>query len=445
MSTLTDSRARLAALRRLRDLREQAARLPWHPPGRSDPLPHQQPPDPPWDVWMLMGGRGSGKTEAGARYMARWMRQHPGERARIIAPTLDDAIESAVQGPSGILAMDPDVRWHPTAPGGARLLWPNGSEARVIGTPTPRDVERLRAGGNRGLDWWEELAANPQAEAAWDQAALGLRLGATPHSIATTTPRARRLIRRLLDRDGTAVTAATTDDNPHLPDRFRQELERTYAGTRLWRQEVLGELLTDTPGALWTPTLLDQTRVDDHPDLTEVVVAIDPSGGDQDGNDEQGIIVAGLGVDGHAYVLDDRSCRLAPHGWARRALQAFDDHEADRILWEANYGGDMVRSTLQRAAQDLGIDAPLRKVTVTRGKLLRAEPVAALYGDPQQPEAAQPQVHHLTSVDLRDLEDQMTGWTPESGTSPDRLDALVMAISDLMLNRRRNTEPVSWT
>jgi len=443
-ATTPTASTQLARLRRLRELRDAAARQPWQPDGRPPLLEHQRPPAGAWDLWVLLGGRGSGKTEAGSRYTIQLMRSRPGERGRIIAPTLDDAIESCVTGPSGILAMDDQVRWLPSAPGGAKLLWPNGSEARVIGTPTPRDVERLRAGGNRSVDWWEELAANPQLAAAWDQAQLGLRLGPTPHSIATTTPRGTKKVRELLERDTTVVTAATTDDNPHLADRFRERLEQTYRGTRLYRQEVLGELLLDTPGALWTPGLVDAGRTDRHPDLVEVVVAIDPSGGDDPEHDEQGIIVAGRGIDGNAYVLDDRSCRLPPHGWARRAIQAFIDHEADRILWESNFGGDMVRDTLQRAARDLDVDVPLRKITVTRGKALRAEPVAALYGDPHNPDPDETRVHHLQTADLAALEDQQTQWTPASGRSPDRLDALVMALSDLMLGAHYDDAPMSW-
>lgn len=401
----------------------------WQPADRPDLLPHQQPPEPPWDLWLIMAGRGAGKTEGCSRYVASYMRRHPGTRGRIIAPTFGDAVESCIDGPSGLRSVDPEVQWLPSAPGGAKVKWPNGSEALVLGTPTPRDVDRLRAGGNRELDWWEEIAANPQLSAAWDQAELGLRLG-RPHSVASTTPRNVPKLRELLARDGTKVARATSRDNPHLSDEWRAKLEAAYRGTRLGRQELEGELLTDVPGALWTPALLDLGRVKDHPDLVRVAVAVDPSGGSTEDNDQQGIVVAGRGIDGKGYVLDDRTCRLSPDGWGRRAVQAYLDHEADVIVWESNFGGDMVEANIHAAAKAMGVRVDTKKVVASRGKQLRAQPVASLYGDPDDLDNSQPRVHHVGA--LPELEDQMTQWTPESGESPDRLDALVFALTDLL-------------
>ena len=442
MPSKGEARRQLERRQQLKELRRRAAQQPWEPVGRPPLLPHQQPPEGDWDLWVLLAGRGAGKTEACSRYFARWMRQHPGGRGRVIAPTFGDAVESCITGPSGLQAIDPDVTWHPSAPGGAKVQWPNGAEALVIGTHSPRDVERLRAGGNRSIDWWEELAANPQLQAAWTQAELGLRLGEYPHSIASTTPRAIRFFRELVARDTTAITRATSRDNPHLSEGWRRKLEAAYVGTRMGRQEIEGELLVDVEGALWTWGMLARCSTEDYPDLVRVVVAVDPSGGSTDANDEQGIIVVGLGVDGEAYTLDDRSCRLSPDGWGRRTVQAYLDWEADAVLWEPNYGGDMAKATILAAARALGAEVPTKKVVASRGKQLRAQPVAALYGDPDNADIAA-RVHHLPG--LTRLEEQMTEWTPESGNSPDRLDALVMAVTDLMLGRRSRGAALSWS
>lgn len=402
---------------------------PWEPTDRPPLLPHQIPPQQPWDLWLLLGGRGSGKTEACARYYTTWMRAHPGARGRIIAPTFGDAVESCITGPSGLQTIDPEVTWHATDPGGAKVRWPNGSEALVFGTPTPRDVNRFRAGGNRHIDWWEEIAANPMLAAtgdnnAWDQAQLGLRLGDHPHTIASTTPRNVKKLRGLIDDDSTVVTRATLHDNPHTAPEWRAKMEAAYAGTRLGRQEIGGELLDDVEGALWTMGLLDRCRVDALPDLWKVVVAVDPAVTSGDSADDTGIIVVGAGVDGHCYLLADRTCHLPPAGWAKRAVAAYDEFEADEIVGEVNNGGDLVERNLQveRAR------APFRSVHASRGKRMRAEPVASLYGDPEDLESSRPRVHHPRGVDLELLEDQMTTWTPESGESPDRLDALVWAV-----------------
>ena len=411
---------------------------PWDPVDRPPLEPHQIPPDGDWDAWFLEGGRGSGKTEACSRYFARWMREHPGHRGRIIAPTFGDAVESCIHGPSGLKAIDPDVTWHASEAGGAKVKWPNGSEALVIGTWSKPDVDRLRAAGNRHLDWWEEVAANRQLGGpgveggAWEQAQLGLRMGERPHSIGSTTPRGTKAWIRVRGSDGVVLSHATMDDNPHLTQSWKERIYRAYAGTRLARQEIGGELLVDVPGALWTPALIDLGRVSKHPELVRVVVAVDPSGGSTEANDQQGIIVVGKGVDGQAYVLEDRTCRLHPDGWGRRAVQCYLDWDADHVVWERNYGGDMVKSTILGAARAMGVTVPTKGVTATRGKQLRAQPVAGLYGDPDDLENSEPRVHHVGS-ELGELEDQQTSWTPESGESPDRLDALVMGVTDLML------------
>ncbi|HUR86330.1 MAG TPA: terminase family protein [Solirubrobacteraceae bacterium] len=221
-------------------------KLEWQPKGRAALEPHQIAPAGDWSLWLLEGGRGSGKTEACSRYFATYMRTHPGARGRIIAPTFGDAAESCILGPSGLLSVDPEIRWAPSDPGGAKVFWPNGSQALVLGTPTPRDVDRLRAGGNRHIDWWEEMAANAQLSDAWNQAALGLRLGERPHSIASTTPRSTGAYRRIRATRGTVFTRGTLFDNPHNPADWVEQMRERYADTHMGRQELGGELLTES-------------------------------------------------------------------------------------------------------------------------------------------------------------------------------------------------------
>ena len=260
---------------RARDPFEIAADIldpPAWTPDRAPLEPHQLPPAGAWSLWLLEGGRGCGKTEACARYFAAYMRRNPGHRGRIIAPTFADAAEACVTGASGLQSIDPEIRWLPSAPGGSKVIWPNGSEALVLGTPFPRDVDRLRAGGNRHIDWWEEMAANAQLGDAWDQAAFGLRLGPHPHSIASTTPRTTPDYRRIRALDGVTRTHASLFDNPHLSREFVDQMRSRYEGTRLGRQELGGELIEDVEGALWThemfrrrPTWQDGQHPDQEP------------------------------------------------------------------------------------------------------------------------------------------------------------------------------------
>lgn len=406
---------------------------PWEPEGRFPLKPYQQPPDGEWSLWLFEGGRGSGKTEACSRYFAAYMRANPGHRGRIIAPTFGDAVEACITGPSGLQSVDPEVRWLPSSPGGAKVAWPNGSEALVLGTPFPKDVDRLRAGGNRHIDWWEEMAANTQLAKAWDQAALGLRLGDHPRSIASTTPRTTDEYRKIRALDGVARTHGTMFDNPGNPPGWVAQMRARYEGTRLGRQELGGELIEDVEGALWSRKVLDACRVDDHPDLTVVVVAVDPAATSGVDADDTGIIVAGLGEDGDAYVLADRTCHLAPEGWGQRAVRAHHSHDADRIVAEVNNGGEMVESVIRT----VDASVPFKAVHASRGKQTRAEPVAALFGAPPK---RPPRVHLVGG--FPELEDQLCTWVPGDAKSPDRLDALTWAITDLMLGKQGSWRPL---
>lgn len=415
-----DEAERIERLERLRALEvaKQTGRKPWAPE------PHQVPPPKPWYLWLMVAGRMAGKTDAGASYFDRFMRRNPGARGGIIGPTLGDTAEACVYGPSGLMAHNPLVRVR-TRAGGTFVLWPNGSEAKLFGAYTKEDVERLRAGGNRHLFWCDEIAAWRYLKETWENMELGLRLGPDPHIVATTTPKPRPKLRELMDAPDTALTRATMHDNPHIVDLQKQRLIGRYAGTRLEAQEILGQYLDQVEGALWTFETIALHRVveKDVPDLARVVVAVDPSGGDEDGNDEQGIVVAGRGVDGHGYVLADRSCKLSPDGWGRRAVQAFIDHRASKVIGETNYGGDLVLANVKVAARAMGATVVTSKITASRGKVARAEPVAALY--------EQGKVHHVG--EFPELESQMRNWSSDSGWSPDRMDALVWALTDLMV------------
>jgi phage terminase large subunit-like protein len=386
------------------------------------------PPGDWWYLWLLLAGRGAGKTDACAVYFDRWMRQHAGARGGIVAPTLGDAFDACVYGPSGLLAHNPDIIVK-SRPGGTVVVWPNKSESRLFGTHTYAEADRLRAGGNRGIFWAEELAAWKYLEDAWANMEFGLRIGVRPHVIASTTPKPRPFLKKLMEHAETVVTRASMFDNPKLPQAQRDRLRARYEGTRLARQELYGEYIEDVEGALWTYEVLAECRIDqeDMPDLTRIVVAVDPSGGDSEGNDEQGIIVAGRGVDGHGYVLADRSCKLSPDGWGKRTVHAYDEFRADRIVAETNYGGDLVVFTVRVAAESLGIEVATKKITASHGKAARAEPIAALY--------EQHRVHHVGPADQwEELEYQMRNWTPDSRWSPDRMDALVWAFTELMLD-----------
>lgn len=411
---------RLETLREL-ELAKAQGRDPWRP------YPHQVAPPGDWYLWMLLAGRGAGKTDACASYFDRWMRQHPGARGSIIAPTLGDAFEACIYGPSGLLVHNPAVRVR-SRPGGTIVEWPNESVAKLFGTHSREDVERLRAGGNRGLVWCEELAAWRYLTEAWEQMEFGLRVGPRPHVIASTTPKPRAMLKKLMESPETVVSRASTFDNPKLPEDQRERVRLRYEGTRLARQELFGEYIEEVEGALWSYDTLEKSHAGESwdgtvPSLSRVVVGVDPSGGDEEGNDEQGIVVAGRGVDGFYYVLADQSCKLSPDGWGKRVCQAYEDHKADAVLWEANFGGQMVESTVKIAARGMGMDVNTKKVSASRGKVARAEPVAALY--------EQGKVRHVGSFD--ELEGQMRNWTPDSGWSPDRMDAMVWALSELAL------------
>jgi phage terminase large subunit-like protein len=389
--------------------------------------PEQLPPSGDWHIWVVRAGRGFGKTRAGAEWVRALVESGQGRRIALVAPTAADARDVMVEGQSGLLSVCPPWDRPTYEPSKRRLTWPNGAIATTYSADEP---ERLR-GPQHDFAWVDEIGSW-RYPSAFDMLMFGLRLGSNPRCCITMTPRPTLLIKRLLKAPGTVETHGTTYDNAvNLAPTFLADIGRRYGGTRLGRQELAAELLEDVEGALWTYDLIERCRVGSLPagvSLHRIVVAVDPSGGDDEGHDEQGIVVVGKGSDDNGYVLADRSCRLSPDGWGRRAVQAYLDHNADAILCEANFGGDMVTHTIKTAADAMAAEGqstrsvPVRMVHASRGKRLRAEPIAALY--------EQGRLAHVGA--FPELESQMAGWTPEQ-PSPDRLDAMVWGFSDFML------------
>jgi phage terminase large subunit-like protein len=385
--------------------------------------PNQLPPPGRWRVWLLLAGRGFGKTRTGAEFVRARVATRTARRLALVAPTAADARGVMVEGESGILAVSPYWDRPRFEPSNRRLTWANGAIATLYSAAEP---ERLR-GPQHDAAWCDELASWRYPE-AWDMLMLGLRLGEDPRVVVTTTPRPTNLLRGLLQDPTVAVTRGTTYENrPNLADDFLDQIVRRYQGTLLGRQEIEAEFLDDIPGALWTRRIIEATRLQVAPELGRIVVAIDPAATSGMTADETGIVVAGKDLKGHGWVLADLSGHYSPLEWAKAAVAAYHAHRADRVVAEVNHGGEMVEATLRVIDPEL----PFAAVRATRGKITRAEPVAALY--------AQRKVHHLAV--FFQLEDQMCNLARESGHgegrrsgfSPDRVDALVWALTDLLL------------
>ena len=388
---------------------------------RWKPRQSQQPPPGDWRVWLLLAGRGFGKTRTGAEFVRAHVKAGTARHIALVGPTALDARSVMVEGESGILSVGPRHERPDYEPSLHRLTWPNGAVATLFSADEPN---RLR-GPQHDLAWCDELAAwrYPQA---WDMLMFGLRLGGDPRVVVTTTPRPIKLVRELLADPKVVVTRGRTIDNArHLAPAFLDQIVRRYRGTRLGRQELDGEILDDMPGALWTHGLIDAARVATAPpELARIVVAIDPAVSSGEHSDETGIVVAGKNREGHGYVLADLSGHYRPAEWARAAIAACHRHGADRIVAEINNGGEMVEATLRM----IDPNVPYAAVHAARGKVARAEPVAMLY--------EQGRIHHLGA--LPQLEDQMCAFTSDfdrdsAGYSPDRVDALVWALSELFV------------
>lgn len=380
----------------------------------------QLPPGGWWLVWLIMAGRGWGKTRVGAEWVIERAKEGKGPIG-LIGETAGDVRDLMVEtGPSSIMKVSPPGFRPNYEPSKRRLTWPNGVTATTFSGDKP---DQLR-GPNLQTVWADEPAKWRYATEAWDNMEFALRDGADPRVVATTTPRPIDLIKNLVEDEDCVVTSGSTDENKgNLAPSFRKRIYGKYEGTRLGRQELHAELLTDTPGALWTYEQIEDLRVESPPAMKRIVVAIDPAVSSSEDSDETGIVVVGRGVDNKGYVLEDLSGIYSPNGWANRAVKAFDKHEADRIIGEVNNGGDLVESNIRTVRKN----APFKQVRASRGKQVRAEPIAGLY--------EQRKVFHVGS--LPKLEDQMTTWDPATSTkSPDRVDALVWGLTELILEHQ---------
>jgi phage terminase large subunit-like protein len=383
--------------------------------------PSQLAPAGAWSQWLILACRGFGKTRAGAEWVTEQARRVPDARFALVGVSAHDVTSVMVEGESGLLAVsgaDFEPEWLPSR----RLLaWPNGAQAFVLSAAEPNQLR----GPQFHFAWCDELAAWPKPREAWDNLRMGLRLGHHPQVVVTTTPRALPLLRALLEMPGTVVTRGTTFDNrTNLPREYLADLDSSYSGTSLGRQELLGEMLEAQEGALWSLDGLATCRAEAAPELVRVVVGVDPPAGPGG----CGVVVAGVDAGGVGYVLADASVQgTTPEAWAAAVAAAFERHQADRVVVETNNGGDMVESILRAAS----INLPVKQVRASRGKAARAEPVSALYSAGR--------VRHLGH--FPDLEDELCGLVLGGGyvgpgTSPDRADALVWALTELMLGGR---------
>lgn len=394
-------------------------------------LDHQQPPKGDWSTWVLLGGRGAGKTRAGAEWV-RSLVEGDGptdlgkcRRVALIGDTIDQVREVMIFGDSGIIENTPSDRkptWNSVR---KTLVWPNGAEAKVV---SAQDPEGLR-GPQFDAAWLDELAKWKKARDVWDMLQFALRLGDQPRAMITTTPRDQKLLKEILVRKGTVVTHAPTKANQaHLAPSYLRQIETLYGNTQLGRQEIDGELMEGNEGALWDLAGIDAERVEEAPKLDRIVVAVDPPATSGKSADACGIVVAGVELKGppsewRAFVLGDYSLpKASPNEWAKEVARVFEEHQADRVVAEVNMGGEMVEAVLRQQSALI----PYSGVRATRGKSARATPVSALY--------EQGRVSHVGA--FKDLEDQMTQMTKRGYLgqgSPDRVDALVWALTDLMV------------
>ena len=418
-----DPAERRALLRAMDEGQLRALRTHWRLWAHEGQLP----PPGDWQGWLILAGRGFGKTRAGAEWVRGVAEADPASRIALVAASLGEARRVMVEGPAGLLALAPEDSRPTFKPSKRMLLWPNGATATLYSAGEP---ESLR-GPQHSHAWCDEVAkwnpAGRRAEAAWDNLLLGLRLGDAPRIVATTTPRAVPLVRRLAASPGFTMTRGTTLANAdNLPPGFLRSVRGQFGRSVLARQELDGELIEDIEGALWNRALLESCReAATSSPVVRLVIGVDPPASSE--GDACGIVVCAAGEDGVARVLADCSVRRpTPERWARAVAEAARAWDADRVVAEANQGGDMVRSVLRAA----DIALPVKLVHASRGKAARAEPVAALY------EAGR--VRHCGQFPL--LEDELCGVMAAGGyegpgRSPDRADALVWALSELMLGR----------
>lgn len=380
--------------------------------------PSQLEPPGKWVYWFVNAGRGYGKTRIGSEWTRRSANSGLFRRVNLIGATADDARDIMIEGESGLLAICPKWEAPMYRPSKRRLDWPNGCYSLIF---TADEPERLR--GKQHERFWADEIASWKYPEAWDQAVLGLRIGPDPRAVVTSTPRPVRVVRDLLANPNTVVTHGSTYENvENLAPVFLQQIVAKYEGTRMGRQELEAELLEDVEGALWSRKLLDENRAAEAPHLDRLVVGVDPSASSKESANDAGIVGAGYSKNlGYGFVLADRTCHGSPQKWALAAIELYRLLKADCIVAEVNNGGEMVRTIINL----LDSSVPVVMVSATRGKRTRAEPVSMLY--------EQHRVKHVGS--FSDLEDQMVTWTPAApdSESPDRMDALVWALTYLMV------------
>ena len=372
-----------------------------------------------WGIWLILAGRGWGKTRTGAENIVHYAIRNPDSRIAVVAPTFGDLRRVCFDGDSGINSIIPHSCYFMGEKrkgynrSGMEIYLNNGSLIQGFSATEP---DRMR-GPQYHRAWCDELAAW-RYEDAWDQLQFGMRLGDNPQTIITTTPRPTKLVASLLGRVDVVTTRGNTFENEaNLAASALRQFRERYEGTRLGRQELYAEVLDDVEGALWTLAMIEETRIKDQPELRRIVVSIDPAVTAGENSDETGIIVAGVGQDGRYYILEDLSGRYSADTWAKKAVDAYYSFKADRVIAEVNNGGDLV----ERLIRTVDTEIPYQAVRASRGKLVRAEPVSALY--------EQRKVSHVGV--FPELEDQMCSYTALSRESPDRLDALVWALTDL--------------
>ena len=369
-----------------------------------------------WTTWLILAGRGFGKTRCGAEAVRQWIKDGF-NHINFIAATADDLRDIMVEGESGILAICPPYERPIYRVSKRRLEWPNGATSLLF---TAQEPDRLRGKQHEKL-WADEPAAWQYDQDSWDQAMFGLRLGKKPQTVATTTPRPTKMIRGLMADPTTHITRGTTYDNrSNLAPTFYSKIITKYEGTRLGRQELNAEILDDNPGALWKLSDIEATRIKNLPEFMRIVVAIDPAVTSNESSDETGIVVCGMDdrEPNHFCILEDASDIYTPDAWAKKAVTLYHHWQADKVIGEVNNGGDMIEAMLRH--QDANVS--YKSVRATHGKAIRAEPVSALY--------EQRRVHHHGTFGA--LEDQLTNWNPSTDKdSPDRLDAMVWGITEL--------------
>lgn len=421
---------------------EQKANLKYHWPFWA--RPNQLQPAGDWNTWLILAGRGFGKTRTGAETIRDWvcgttpLSEGRCKRIALIGETASDARDVMVEGESGLLAIHPKDFRPKYEPSKRRVTWPNGAIATLYNATEP---DQLRGPQHDG-GWCDELAKWQYTQETWDQLQFGMRLGPHPRTVVTTTPLPKPLIKKLVNDPKVVTTRGSTLHNAsNMPQSFLDEILDKYGGTRLGRQEIEGEILEDIPGALWGRETIDGNRKFEAPDLERILVAVDPATSSNEGSDEHGIVVVGMARDseGYArgYVLEDGSLRGSPEEWARRAVSLYRKWSADKIVAEKNQGGEMVSSVIRSVDRSV----PVTLVHASRGKFIRAEPISALY--------EQGRIHHIGRFDK--LEDQMCTFSIDNIRangygSPDRVDALVWGLSELfakLTGRRVIKEPES--